>query len=117
MIKLTSLKGTSSWLTAHPLKEFGYILNRQEFIDANFAMNYDLKIKDGAKVCACGEKNSVFHSPTCKNGGYVALRLIGRGTLFQNFSAVLNVKIVPQMVPTIGKSLSRFQWQHNSRPS
>ena len=33
MIKLASEKGASSWLTAVRLKEYGYILNRQEFTD------------------------------------------------------------------------------------
>ena len=65
MIKLASEKGASSWLTALPLKEYGYILNRQEFPDA-IAMRYNLKIKDLAKLCACGQMNSVDHAFTWK---------------------------------------------------
>ena len=33
-IDLASEKGASSWLTSLPIKEFGYVLNKQEFNDA-----------------------------------------------------------------------------------
>ena len=34
MVNLAFEKGASSWLTALPLKEFGYTLNKQQFVDA-----------------------------------------------------------------------------------
>ena len=108
MIKLASEKGASSWLTALPLKEYGYILNRQEFTDA-IAMRYNLKIKDVAKVCACGEMNSVDHALTCKKGGYVALRhnwLRDAIAKLLSSAKCKDVKIEPQLLPTNGKSLS-----------
>ncbi|KAG1710471.1 Sodium- and chloride-dependent glycine transporter 1 [Nymphon striatum] len=73
MLDLASEKGASSWLTALPLKSFGYVLNQQEFADA-LALRYNFQIKDVAKVCVCGEVNSVNHCLICKKGGYVSLR-------------------------------------------
>ena len=73
MVKLASEKGSSSWLTALPLKDFGFTLNKQQFADA-LALRYNLKVKDAPKTCACGGEYSVNHTFICKKGGYVSLR-------------------------------------------
>ena len=72
-LDLASEKGASTWLTSLPLKSLGYILNKQEFNDA-LALRYNLKIKDTAKLCVCGDINTLNHSLICKRGGYVSLR-------------------------------------------
>ena len=61
MIQLATEKGASSWLTSLPLKEYGYVLNKQQFCDA-IAIRYNLTLKDCPKVCACGQKYSVNHA-------------------------------------------------------
>ena len=66
-------KGASSWLTALPLKQFGFILNKQEFRDA-IALRYNWHIPNIAKFCGCGQKNDVVHVLSCKKGGYVSMR-------------------------------------------
>ena len=73
MLELASEKGASSWLTALPIKEFGYLLNKQQFTDA-LCLRYNLTLKDCPKVCACGADNSVSHALICKLGGYVSMR-------------------------------------------
>ena len=73
MLELASEKGASSWLTALPIKEFGYLLNKQQFNDA-LCLRYNLTLKDCPKVCACGADNSVNHALICKLGGYVSMR-------------------------------------------
>ena len=72
-LDLASEKGASSWLTSLPLKKFGFILNKQEFTDA-ICLRYNLKLKDTANKCICGESNTINHALTCKKGGYVSLR-------------------------------------------
>ena len=73
IIELASEKGSSSWLTSLPLKQYGFRMNKQEFHDS-ICLRYDLKIKDTARTCVCGEVYSVNHCLTCKKGGYVTLR-------------------------------------------
>ena len=72
-LDLASEKGASSWLTALPLQTFGYSLNKQQFTDA-LALRYDYNIKNSARLCSCGEPNTVNHLLVCKRGGYVSLR-------------------------------------------
>ena len=66
-------KGASAWLAALPLKTIGYALNKQEFRDA-ICLRYGWKINGTPNFCACGSKNSVDHSLTCKLGGYTSMR-------------------------------------------
>jgi hypothetical protein len=72
-LDLASEKGASSWLTSLPLKNFGFLLNKQEFRDA-ICLRYNLKLKDTAIKCVCGEPNTINHALICKKGGYVSLR-------------------------------------------
>ena len=66
-------KGASSWLSALPLKRYGYIINKQEFRDA-ISLRYGWAIAGTPKHCACGILNSVDHILICKKGGYVTMR-------------------------------------------
>ena len=74
-LQLLSEKGASCWLTSLPLKEYGFLLNKQEFHDA-LALRYNLVLStlDRHKQCICGKPNNVDHCLTCKLGGYVSLR-------------------------------------------
>ena len=108
MIKLASEKGASSWLTALPLKDFGYILNKQEFADA-IAMRYNLQLKDIAKTCICGDNYSVNHALICKRGGYVSLR---HNWLRDTIARLLDsakckdIQTEPMLLPTDGYTLT-----------
>ena len=49
MFQLAAEKGASAWLTALPLKEYGYLMNKQQFSDA-IALRYNLNLEDKNKI-------------------------------------------------------------------
>ena len=106
-LDLAAEKGASSWLTSLPLKSFGYILNKQEFTDA-VCLRYNLKIKDTAKLCVCGETNTLNHSLICKKGGYVSMRhnsLVSLITKLLVSAGCRDVVTEPLLLPTAGVTL------------
>ena len=108
-LDLAAEKGASTWLTSLPLQSFGYTLNRQEFNDA-LALRYNMKIKDAAKKCVCGEMNTVNHLLICKKGGYVSLRHNSlRDTIAELMSnaGCRDVETEPILLPVNGTQLPR----------
>jgi hypothetical protein len=107
MINLASEKGASSWLTALPLKDFGYVLNKQQFADA-LALRYNFCLKDCPKTCACGAMNSINHALICKSGGYVSMRhnwlrnCIGK---IMETAKCKDIQLEPPLLPTNGYQL------------
>ena len=99
-VTLASEKGASSWLSALPLEDFGYVLNKQEFHDA-IALRYNYQIEGASKSCACGKLNSPDHSLTCKLGGYVSLRhnTIRDTTAILLTKVCKDVKTEPALLP------------------
>ena len=71
-IALACEKGASSWLSALPLEQFGFALNKQEFVDA-IALRYNFDIPGRSQTCVCGEINTQDHSLICKKGGFVSI--------------------------------------------
>lgn len=65
--------GASTWLTAIPLKEFGFDLSKGEFRDA-LCIRYGWRPTDLPLKCVCGESFTVAHSLMCVYGGYVNQR-------------------------------------------
>ncbi len=72
-LEQSAMKGSSSWLSALPLKALGYCLNKNEFRDS-IHLRYGWPIPDIHSYCACGAKNDVDHVLICKKGGYVTFR-------------------------------------------
>ena len=70
---VAQMKGASSWLTALPLKEEGYVLNKREFFDA-IAIRYAWEVKRLPTKCVCGKPFTMEHAMTCKNGGFIHRR-------------------------------------------
>ena len=68
-LELLSEKGASCWLTSLPLKEYGFLLNKQEFQDA-LVLRYNLVLctLDRHKQCICGQPNTADHCLICKLG-------------------------------------------------
>ena len=111
LIKLSSEKGASNWLTSLTLMEFGFRLNKQEFTDA-ISMRYDLKLKEVPTRCACGDVFSINHCLSCKKGGYIHLRHNSvRDTVSDLLSGVCHdVVKEPHLLPVRGeKILSKNQ--------
>lgn len=72
-VDLAMEKGASSWLTAIPIKDLGFDLNKAQFWDA-IKLRYDWEITDLPSVCVCGEAFSVDHAMICRRGGFVIQR-------------------------------------------
>ena len=66
-------KGASSWLTALPLKEYGFQLNKSEFRDA-IAIRYAAPLRALPTKCPCGQLFDIDHALNCKRGGFVIMR-------------------------------------------
>ena len=65
---LATEKGASNWLTALPLKDMGYNLNKGEFRDA-VKLRYDWEIDD-----ACAVTPLQSNAMICRRGGFIIQR-------------------------------------------
>ena len=66
-------KGASSWLTAIPLEQQGFQLNKEEFRDS-LRLRYGLPLQNLPRFCPCGQSFTVEHALSCKKGGFITLR-------------------------------------------
>ena len=99
---IASEKGSSSWLSALPLRSLGYCLNKKDFRDS-LRLRYNWPIPDVCKHCACGKNNSVDHALTCKKGGYVTFRhdiLVETEAELLREAKCRNVYTEPSLLPT-----------------
>ena len=62
--------GASSWLSAFPLKEQGFALNKSEFQDA-INLRYDKTLKNLPSKCVCEKPFTLTHAMNCQRGGFV----------------------------------------------
>ena len=95
-------KGSSSWLSALPLRSLGYCLNKKDFRDS-LSLRYNWPIPDVPKHCACGKTNSVDHALSCKKGGYVTFRhdiLVETEAELLREAKCRNVYTEPALLPT-----------------
>ena len=92
----------AKWLSgmASPIKSLGYVLNKQEFRDS-VCLRYGWRIPDTPAYCQCGKKNSLDHTLTCPNGGYVIMRHNGIRDLEEELMKEVckDVKIEPAHLP------------------
>ena len=65
--------GASSWLTTLPLKDEGYVLNKQIFWDL-IRIRYGWELTRLPENCECGYKFNIEHAISCKKGGFVSIR-------------------------------------------
>ena len=105
-IALACEKGASSWLSALPLEQFGFALNKQEFVDA-IALRYNFDIPGRSQTCVCGEINTQDHSLICKKGGFVSIRHI---TIRDTTASLLEkvaygVETEPRLLPVGNRTL------------
>ena len=105
-IALACEKGASSWLSALPLEQFGFALNKQEFVDA-IALRYNFDIPGRSQTCVCGEINTQDHSLICKKGGFVSIR---HNTIRDTTASLLEkvaygVETEPRLLPVGNRTL------------
>ena len=102
-------KGASNWLTAMPIKDHGFYLNKQEFWDS-VKTRYGLPLSRLPSRCACGANFSVDHAFTCKTGGFVTIR----HNEVRDFTAEIlkevcqDVEVEPLLTPLTGE---QFQYR------
>ena len=72
-IELISVKCSSLWLTALPLQEQRFHLNKQEFRDA-LCLRYGWQLANIPSHCVCGTSFSVDHAMICRHGGLTFIR-------------------------------------------
>ena len=72
-IELINVKCSSLWLTALPLQEQGFHLNKQEFRDAP-CLRFGWQLANIPSHCVCGTSFSVDHAMICRHGGLIFIR-------------------------------------------
>uniref|UniRef100_A0A1X7TXA2 Uncharacterized protein n=1 Tax=Amphimedon queenslandica TaxID=400682 RepID=A0A1X7TXA2_AMPQE len=97
---------SSTWLTALPLKEYGFDLSKSEFRDA-ICLRYGRRPSDLSLTCACGKSFTVTHSLMCVFGGLITQRHNDihdlSASLFQDVCP--KVTREPTIQPLTGESL------------
>ena len=68
-----SEKGASSWLSALPLREYGFALHKTAFHDA-LALRYGQLPLQMPSHCTCGSNFSIEHALSCTKGGFPSIR-------------------------------------------
>ena len=104
-LEMATLKGASSWLTALPLQDQNFALNKAEFRDA-LALRYGWRSKNLPQRCACGAVNSISHCLDCKLGGYVTMRHNQTRDTFANLlrkAGCKGVETEQQLLPDDGE--------------
>ena len=107
LMKLNQEQNESSWLTFLPLKEKGYIVNKQCFFDL-IRIRYGWQLDRLPSKCKCGSTFSIDHALSCKKGGFVSL---GHNQV-RNLTASLldevchNVCVEPHLLQLTGENLN-----------
>ena len=68
-LELLCAKGASAWLTALPLKEFGFHLVKRDFRDA-LCMRYGWNLESLPTKCACSKPFTIDHAMVCSTGRF-----------------------------------------------
>ena len=100
------MKGSSSWLTALPLQQENYVLNKREFFDA-IAIRYRWHLKKLPRNCTCGKPFSLDHAVSCIKGGFVHRRHDEIRDIFAKLLEEVSneVSIEPPLQPLTGEQL------------
>ena len=70
--EISNETGSSNWLSVITMREFNYVLNKQQFWDS-IRVRCSWPIPDLPVSCSCGEDFIVQHAMPCKKGGFVTL--------------------------------------------
>ena len=99
--------GASSWLTTLPIKEEGYILNKQSFW-VLLSIRYGCRLKRIPSNCACGNTFNLQHALQCPKSGFVSSRHnhIRNSTANLLIEVRKNVRVERQLQPLSGDMFS-----------
>lgn len=73
LVDCASEPGASAWLSALPIEEHGFCLNKSSFRDA-LSLRYGWQLPNVSSMCACGMSFSIDHAMMCHKGGLPTLR-------------------------------------------
>ena len=106
-MSLAQEKGSSSWLSALPIKEYGFSLHKGAFFDA-LALRYDWHPARTPSHCDCGANFSIEHSLSCPKGGFPTIRHNEiRDLTASLMTEVCNdVQLEPDLQPLTGEQLT-----------
>ena len=65
--------GASSWLSTLPIKQYGFLLDKQSFWDSLY-IRYNIQLKRLPSNCVCGAAFKIDHALSCPKGGFISLR-------------------------------------------
>ena len=72
LLRLSTKKGVSNWLTMLSITKYGFELSKQQFWDS-VCLRYGWEISKLPTTCPCGNKFGIQNS-SCKKGGFVTIR-------------------------------------------
>ncbi len=105
-MELASEKGSSIWLTALPLQDQGFNLNKQEFRDA-LSLRYGWQLQNTPRHCICGTPFSADHAMICRHGGLPILRHNDIRDITANWLSEVchDVEREPPLLPLTGETI------------
>ena len=106
LVKISTEKGVSNWLTMLPITEHGFELSKQQFWDS-VSLQYGWKITNLPIFCPCGSKFNIQHSMSCKKGGFVSIRHndLRDLTVIIVSEVCKDTEIDPKLLPLSGEEL------------
>ena len=72
-VLLAREKGASTWLSARPLQDHGFVLSKSDFRDT-ISLWYGWPLQHLPDTCVCGQAFTTDHALSCPTGGYPSLR-------------------------------------------
>lgn len=101
---LASERGASSWLTALPLKEYGFDLHKSAFRDA-IHLRYGWKPQNLPTTCTCGAHFDIKHALSCPTGGFNIIRHNETRDMVASLLTEIchNVCVEPSLQPLTGE--------------
>ena len=101
---IAQMKGSSSWLTALPIKKEGYVLSKRQFFDA-LALRYRWRMKRLPSNCACGKQFTVDHAISYLKGGFIHRRHDELRDIVANLldEVAYDVRVEPPLTPLTGE--------------
>ena len=106
LVKITTEKGVSNWLTMLPITEHGLELSKQQFWDS-IRLFYRWEIRNLPTFCPCGSKFDIQDSMSCKKGGFVSISHNNLGDLTTRIVSEVckDTEIEPKLLPLSGEEL------------
>ena len=74
LVKISTEKVVSNWLTMLPVTERGFELSKRQLWDW-VSLRYCWEITNIPTFCPCGSKFDIQDSMNCKKGGFVSIEL------------------------------------------